>query len=373
MDQYREKFEENHENGHSVISFGEVYSYSGAKALTPCSKEFPEIIDEVASQIKEKFPSTVINQCLINRCQDNTASLPKHSDNESCIVHGSEIFTVSIGGTCDVKFSKIAEPDSCITQTVEGNSLYVMSKQSQNSWHHRIDPSTEPRQLRYSITFRYISSNNNEATIILGDSNTRFLKFGNGKKTFGNKLPGKRVECFTIDKIDPNLCVGYRNVFIHCGVNSIKGRDANVPSCVNDLVSKLDRICELCPYARVTVSPILPTKFARLNEKAILFNDMLFKNCSKNPRIGTLDFSTFVDSESGLLSEEFGRYRNPNDGIHLGSTGIYTLSRLIVKKVFGSPTDGRTYSEMVKIPVQRGPGMSSQYKPRRRRSVILPS
>ena len=362
------KFDENFERGHGVISFGETYSYPGAKSIVPISKSIPEPLCSLVSIIEKEFPGTVINQCLVNRYLDKTSCLPRHSDNESSICHDSNIFTVSLGGDCDVTFSTISEmtEKSEITQRVEGRSMYVMSKQSQYAWQHRIDPAADERELRYSITFRYVSKNTSNATVILGDSNTRFLRFGSGKGRFGDRLPGKRIECFTVSQIDPSRCVGYRNIFVHCGINDIKGRNSNVERSVSELTDKLCEIRSICPYAKLVVSPILPTKLQWLNEKAVRFNRLLFSFINSNPGlcIGTLDFSGFCDSKSGLLAEELGRYHNADDKIHLGSSGIFQLSRLICDKVFLSPVDGRQFSD-----VARG-AHQHNYKPRPRRSII---
>ena len=366
LEEYDDKFTQNSENGHGVISFGETYTYTGAKAVTTCSKDFPGPINDLVTDIKKNYPTAVINQCLVNRYKDETASLPKHSDNEESIVHGSSIFTVSVGATCNVIFSRGDRPEDEKTETIEGGSLYIMSKESQHEWQHRIDSSTETRALRYSITFRYISKNSANATIIVGDSNTKHLKFGSGKKTFGDKIPGKRVEAFVIDQIDPQQCEGYRNVFIHCGINNIKKSGSIVEECVEQLTSKLGKICDLCPNSKITVSPVLPTKSSWLNSRALLFNQLLFRYCDQNPRIGTLDFNSFVGSD-GLLADTLGRYQDPGDAIHLGSTGIFRLSRLIAHKLQGNPTDGRSYSDVVQSKVGEG-----QFKPRRRRSIILP-
>ena len=272
MSQYNSKFDENSESGHGVVSFGEVYNYNGGKALTPVSKEFPPVIASLIASIKKEDPESVINQCLINRYTDQAASLPEHSDDEASIVYGSRIYTVSVGGTCDVTFRRKTGSTEEIAQTVKGKSLYVMSKQSQKSWTHRIESCEEERELRYSITFRYITQNNDNVSIICGDSNTRNLHFGSGKRTFGDKLPGKRVENFVIDQIQPEECIGYKNVFVHCGINDIKRSGASVDACVKKLIGKLDRICDLCPSSRITVSPVLPTKMGWLNERGRHFN-----------------------------------------------------------------------------------------------------
>ena len=276
LDGQKEEFEKNSENGHQVLSYGQPYKYVGAGAPAPMSPDFPDTIAKVADKLKSRYPDCVINQCLINRYLDEGSFLAEHADDENSIVHGSDIFTVSVGSTCDVKFRNVHDPDEEVVQKVSGNSLYVMSKLSQLSWKHRIDQSDDSRELRYSITFRYVSQNSSDATIICGDSNTRFLKFGTGKGTFGEKLPGKRVLAFTIDQIDPIICAGYKNVFIHCGINDIRHHNADARSCADALIRKLDQICEICPSSKIVVSPILPTRLTHLNEKAKLFNQVLF-------------------------------------------------------------------------------------------------
>ena len=339
-------FDKNTERGHSVISFGETYDYTGAKAVAPISQVLPDVITELVESIKRIHPECVVNQCLINRYLDQNSQLPQHSDDEDAIVFGSDIYTISVGDPCDVVFHRRDNSVDDKPKTVSGNSLYVMSKSSQLTWAHRIDPCLEARGLRYSITFRYVSQHNDNVTVVKGDSNTRHLKFGSGKNTFGDKMPGKRVECFTIDQIHPEDCRGYKNVFVHCGINNIKRNGANVHEAAKQLIAKLDLICQLCPGSKITVSPLLPTKLPTLNQKAIHFNKIIFDYCTSNPRVGSLDFNCFLDDDN-LLSESYGRYFDKTDAIHLGSSGIFRLSRIIANKIFQNPTDGRSYSNVV--------------------------
>ena len=42
------------------------------------------------------------------------------------------------------------------------------------------------------------------------------------KGTFSHAIPGKRVEVFTINGLDPINCVGYKSIVVHCGINDIK-------------------------------------------------------------------------------------------------------------------------------------------------------
>jgi alkylated DNA repair dioxygenase AlkB len=359
LNQHDEKFAMNSETGHGVISFGEMYEYNGAKAVKPISKDFPPAIQSLVDSIKKEFPESVINQCLINKYVDETASLPEHSDDESTLVYDSDIFTVSLGETADIMFKRKDGPTEKL-HAVYGNSLYVMSRKSQQVWTHRIEPCSEKRTLRYSVTFRYISKCNDNVTIICGDSNTRHLHFGSGKKTFGDRMPGKRVEAFLIEKIEPERCVGYKNVFIHCGINNIKDRNSSVSECAEKLIDKLETISVLCPTSRITVSPVLPTKLGWLNQRGVYFNEILFDYLSRlsNQRVGCLNFTMFC--ENGILKESMARYNKPGDPIHLGSSGIFTLSRLVSDKIFKSPTDGRLYSRVVE---GQGPGGSTNLRP----------
>ena len=349
LDGHGDDFKGNMERGHDVISYGQPYLYAGAKASNPLSNTYPEPINKLVDLIKKKYPDSVINQCLINRYHDEKSFLPEHSDNEKSIVHGSNIFTVSIGDTYNVTFRKLDNTHEEVVKAVQGKSMYVMSRSSQSQWSHRIETCSGKRGLRYSITFRYVSKNGSEATLIQGDSNTRHLKFGSGKGTFGDRLPGKRLLRFTIDDIDPKACIGYKNVVIHCGINDIRRPQADVRDCATRLIGKLDKISRVCKSSsKIIVSPILPTKLPHLNEKAKLFNQLIFDYINKvNPRIGCLDFNNFLDIETGLLADQYGSFRDRTDAIHLGSSGIFTLSRVIVEKIRGNIVDGRLFTDIV--------------------------
>ena len=103
---------------------------------------------------------------------------------------------------------------------VKGRSLYVMSRQSQALWSHGIEKHDDFQGKRYSITLRIVGNRFRRSTIVIGDSNTRHLKFGEGKGTFGFNMPGESVYAPLIEHINPSLCAGYSNIVIQCGVNS---------------------------------------------------------------------------------------------------------------------------------------------------------
>ena len=185
----------------------------------------------------------------------------------------------------------------------------------------------------------------NRSTIILGDSNTRHLKFGTGNGTFGFNMPGKGVYAPLIDQINPSDCIGYNNIILHCGVNNIKKHGENISVCADKLIHKVESIRSLCPRSKITVNPILPSKSDVLNTKSKEFNSILFDYIDAQPDrlIRYLNFNVFVDTHSDLLSNELGRF-NSYDTLHLGSSGIRLLVKLIKERVCGNRVDGRPYA-----------------------------
>ena len=153
-----------------------------------------------------------INQVIINKYNDNTNFLPEHSDNETSIKPQSRIITISVGAPRDIVFK-----DGCsgkdLTFPTADRSLYIMAQESQQYWTHRMEKEESTKNTRYSFTFRTVGSYYKNSTVILGDSNTKYLKFGSGtpgeKGTFGYHLPGSRMETFHIREINPRSCLGY--------------------------------------------------------------------------------------------------------------------------------------------------------------------
>ena len=329
--------------------FGHPYHYNGSRHTSQFT-EIPTPITDVIAAIKTKYPNTELNSCLINKYVGPQSFLPKHADNESTIDPVSSIYTVSLGHASTVKFSEIHGKKKC-EFVAEPNSLYVMSRSSQAYWHHQIDANAELPEdsVRYSLTFRHVDKKFTKSTIIIGDSNTRNLKFGSGKGTFGHNMPGKREEAIHLQDLKPESCCGYRNIFIHCGINDIKhhrvSNAGKVQQKFSELKSKLEEITVLCPGSKLFVSPILPTKSHDWNRRAIHFNKLLFNYCNEsNGKVVALNFSNFCD-EYGNLRNDMGKYWNPSDPLHLGSKGITDLVKIIRQSVFNNNVTSLSYSD----------------------------
>ena len=354
-------------NGRKVASFGEQYHYPGAPSNT---KEIPAAFTKLIDKIHatDGFKDAAINQVVINEYAGSGSHLPEHSDDEPEIRTNSLIFGITVGSTMPLIFR-----DKCGGQEEElvpaNGSLYTMKQESQYYWSHRIDTPTEDVVLRHSITLRSIGANHKNSLVILGDSNTKHLKFGTGEKgTFGYLVPGKRVETFHLRQIDPSVCLGYQKVLIHCGINDLRDKSpgrlptdphpCDVEQHLSVLTEKIEEVRSLCPYATILVSPILPTKSLNLNQRALQFNALLMDHMNRDPKykgLQLLDLNEFVD-RSGVLREELGcwdsqkKCYNTRDILHLGRQGVRTLANVIRKSLLTKKfRSQRSYSDSVTL------------------------
>ena len=100
-----------------------------------------------------------------------------------------------------------------------------------------------------------ISSSTRKTLLVLGDSNTKYIRFPN--------TGHHRIPTYTIEEIDPNVCIGYTKIWIHVGINNLKSVRCGGPDDVQKsfelFMHKIERIGRLSPDTTVIISPILPT------------------------------------------------------------------------------------------------------------------
>ena len=90
------------------------------------------------------------------------------------------------------------------------------------------------------------------------------------------------IKAYTIEEINPIDSIGYQNIVFQVGLNNMKNKYAltdgsiDIESTFDQWLSKLVAIKRLCPYSRIIVSPIPPTKIRSLNDRARKFNRLMF-------------------------------------------------------------------------------------------------
>ena len=206
----------------------------------------PAPFTAILNLVNEKFEieeNNKVNSVLITKYSGPKAQQLSHSDSEPSISPDSCIFEISLGDTCPLTFI-----DKCsgnkIEATVEDNSIFSMSYKSQHYWtRSSAPPVISNSSVRYSITLKSVSRRNRNSTIIIGDSNTHFVKFYHEDKRSDlgkDIIYGKRVTAYTIDEINPACAIGFQNVYIQVGLNNLKNK-FNLPDGSIDIEGIFDR------------------------------------------------------------------------------------------------------------------------------------
>jgi hypothetical protein len=300
----------------------------------------PKVISDLLDSVRTQLTSTdvVLNSCLVTRYKDGTKHIPPHRDNELVIDPESHIVTVSLGAEREMSFA-----DNHGTNTkdllLQSGSVLVTSRYAQDFWLHGIKPDHGSEGVRYSFTFRNIAPHYINSTILIGDSNTTLINFGEGKGTLGAWMPGKRVKAGHIEEIPDAIDIGpYRNIVIHTGINSINTTNHRRPDryLIKTLESKCREITEVYPRSKLFVSLLLPTKSPNLNYRVRSFNNMILDLTYSYKNIFIIDHAAFGDQ----LSDEFGRWdkdnacANTRDALHLGKKGLRLFAAKIKSSVF---------------------------------------
>ena len=328
-------------NGRQTIAYGVPYRWATIYNGNKDEKKIPDALQPLIERAQEACGSTSapINSILVNyypaknSSKDPKSLMPAHSDNENEITPQSTIATYSLGATREMQFTSIHDDDT-ETLEVESNSLYLMTKSSQ-SWfkHSMLDVDTT--QERYSVVMRNVDPLYCRSTLIVGDSNTKEIKFGSGKGTLGEKYPGEKIKASRIQDIDPAKCVGYSNVVLVCGTNDL--RPVNKPDVTELsqlLLEKVKQLRVLNPLSKIILMPVLPTRNRSMNRNVMAFNRLVGKWVlqRRDKFIVNPFVHEFLDN-ADLMGKKWVR-EGDADGIHLGPAGLCKFISIIKTTIY---------------------------------------
>ena len=344
LSEFLSKIDYKFENGHDVKNFGNLYKYTGAadKSSDPIPNEIQSVIDKITELCSDR--KVDINQCLINRYQNGDSILPNHSDDESDIDPESFIYTLSLGQERNLIFTdKFSGAE--FTHSCKERELYMMTRSSQAYFSHRIDRDNSS-SVRYSLTFRHVNPRFSHSTILIGDSNTKKLNFGEGKGSFGVSLPGKRLKASTVSDINPHDCAAYANVVFVVGTNNLR---KEYISCKEDISNVFDCFAEKIALIRkirknikIVIIPVPPTRLIDMNRRIMCYNTMLHQRLiisSTYFNIKLVPIYEFLDNQ-GLLRRDFLR---DGDYLHFNDLGLSRLAFDIKNAIFNRA--GHSYNK----------------------------
>jgi alkylated DNA repair dioxygenase AlkB len=325
-----------------TIYYGEYdYKYTGGRhKAAPIPKDLKEIIESIG----QKIPTATINSCLVTLYEDGADFCPPHCDDESWINPESSIYTISLGAERVMKFTPVHGSDNPSVDHVEtklpSGSLLSFTRQSQAYWKHAVPADPSIKTSRMSLTLRHVAPHYQNSTILIGDSNTKYLKFGDGDEknhTFGKWVPGQRLKASRVEHIpSPVDLAPYRNIVIHTGVNNLHADSFGPPPHI--LITRLEQKCAaihaVYPTTKIVLCPLLPTKNRVLNLKVNTMNGLIHSLSLKHPNLCLINPANYCDA-SGKLKPELGRYCQSEgkpletDELHLGRQGIRMLAKSI--------------------------------------------
>ena len=325
-------------NGRGTLGFGVQCAWTSIYNEQSGEKDIPDALLPMVNKSKEACGGQELNCLLINYypaksdSQDPPSHMPAHSDDEFDIVPDSLIATYSLGASRTINFTpKHSDEDHSID--VDGNSLYIMSRRSQEYYKHSM-LDVDVTAVRYSVTMRHVDTSFNRSTLIIGDSNTQDIVFGEGRGTMGERYPGKRVKAAKIGDVEPGMCGQYANIVIAAGTNDLWPKNRpDVDELVDTMVGKVSQIAQLNPKAHVFVMPVLPTRDREMNRLVMDYNRRLLSwvNRRFHRHVTMPSVASFLDS-TGLLSLSLAR--NSSDKVHLGKRGISKYVSVVKNSIF---------------------------------------
>ena len=211
---------------------------SAANTLTKTSNNVDRILDKVEG--------------VDNRLADISNYITKLDDLEKLV--NEKIQSVNVPSThckADTDLTaRISDVESLITQLNEKldsintipTARYSYSRYSNNG--HNPSQQAPPNP-------------SNRSLLIIGDSNTQYINIDDAANT------SVRIPTMLIEDINPMNCRGYKKIWLHVSINSMKSTHCRGPDDVvrhfHCFMNKLRTIQSICPYSRIIVSPILPT------------------------------------------------------------------------------------------------------------------
>lgn len=134
---------------------GILYRYNGSQESK--IHQFTSTLRKAKERIERRTDATY-NYALINYYEDGEASIGEHSDNETGLVKGGKIASLSLGDSRYFYFRHKENKERKIGMELENGDLLVMEGTTQKNWKHAV-PKRKNKKLRINITFRQVIQN----------------------------------------------------------------------------------------------------------------------------------------------------------------------------------------------------------------------
>ena len=229
-----------------------------------------------------------------------------------------DIFILPIGTPgLSINFEHIFY-DEQRTHNMDPGTLFCVPPDTQTLWKWAIGRSNTPDGGEsYIITVQSINPMNKNSTVIVSDSLSKGIKFGNvNGTTLGSLMPGKNITSYTIKEMPSAITLAaYSNVVIAVGINDLITHQTHPRLLINMLHNKCHLIHRLNEKCKIYLSMVLPTQNRHVNEVIMMYNNFLHELSRKHHNLYIVNNNIFASDEHYLLRSEY--IRNIKDPIHI--------------------------------------------------------
>lgn len=137
-------------------AFPYTYSHTTRVALP-----WTEALREIRERIQQRVPTTAIplNACLLNLYHHGGEGMGWHSDDESSLVPGATIASVSFGAARRFDLRHRLDSSQKVSVLLESGSLLLMAGPTQRHWQHALPKALRIKEPRINLTFRTMKTN----------------------------------------------------------------------------------------------------------------------------------------------------------------------------------------------------------------------
>lgn len=139
---------------------GQDYTYSGIKSAP---NEWNKGLLYLKNQI-ERCAGSKFNSVLLNWYRDGSDYINWHADDEKELGINPTIASANFGVTRDFILRRKDDKSKKLKIPLKNGSLFIMSGELQSFWEHSIPKRKNVDKSRFNLTFRHISTSNEDLT-----------------------------------------------------------------------------------------------------------------------------------------------------------------------------------------------------------------
>lgn len=159
----------------STFHIGPTYTYSDI--THPENNVWPDPILKLKAKI-EYDHLCPLNSVLVNKYEKHQY-IPLHADNEEELKDNPTVFSISVGETRNmVVKKKYSDTDDVkeVSFQLQPGTLIIMAGDMNKNWLHSVPKQNSAKNIRYNLTFRYISSRAQNISLLHDSTQNTELK-----------------------------------------------------------------------------------------------------------------------------------------------------------------------------------------------------